>query len=225
MPEVTPTRGDERTKSLGKWLTGSGVMIFALLLVVAMLGLTVFRQAHIIDALASGVSQQRDQFTACKNKPATAAGCTTPVAAEPSVIVKQGKAGPIGATGIQGPQGPPGIQGDPGKQGPVGKPGIPGNSPKCLLLVSACSGPTGPRGDQGPAGPAGKDGEQGPAGADGVAGKDGADGATGAQGEMGVQGPKGVGISSTTCQPDGAWLITYTDGTTDTAQGPCRIVP
>lgn len=222
MSEVTPTRGDERTRSLGKWLTGSGVMIFALLMVIGGLGLTVVRQVHIIDALASGVSQQRDQFTACKNKPATAAGCTTPVAAEPSVIVKQGKAGPIGATGIQGPQGPQ------GPIGPVGKPGIPGDSPKCLLLVSACSGPTGPRGDQGPAGPAGKDGEQGPAGADGAAGKDGADGATGAQGEMGAQGPKGVGINSTQCTDDNTpngshWLITYADGTSETSPGPCRV--
>jgi hypothetical protein len=197
-------------------------MIFALLMVIGGLGLTVVRQVHIIDALASGVSQQRDQFTACKNKPATAAGCTTPVAAEPSVIVKQGKAGPIGATGIQGPQGPQ------GPIGPVGKPGIPGDSPKCLLLVSACSGPTGPRGDQGPAGPAGKDGEQGPAGADGAAGKDGADGATGAQGEMGAQGPKGVGINSTQCTDDNTpngshWLITYADGTSETSPGPCRV--
>lgn len=210
---------DDRTRSLGKWLIGSGVMTTVLLVVIAMLGLTVFRQVHIIDALASGVTQQRDQFTACKNKPATTAGCSTPVAAEPSVIVKQGKAGPTGIQGPQGPQGP---------IGPVGKPGIPGDSPKCLLLVSACSGPQGPEGKQGPAGEAGKQGERGPAGADGAPGPAGPEGKQGAQGEMGAQGPKGVGVSSTQCTdddtPNGShWLITYADGTSETSPGPCRV--
>lgn len=74
---VEPTRADVRTASLGKWLIASGVMIAGLLAVVAVLGLTVFRQVHIIDALASGVSQQRSQFDACKGKPASTIGCIT----------------------------------------------------------------------------------------------------------------------------------------------------
>ncbi len=221
---VEPTRGDSRTASLGKWLTGSGVMIFALLLVIAGLGLTVVRQVHIIDALAAGVSQQRDQFDACKGKPATTAGCTTPVAAEPSVIVKQGKAGPIGLTGPTGVQGP---QGPAGPPGPIGKPGVAGKAPACLLLVNACSGAQGPEGKQGPAGPAGKDGEQGPAGVQGEqgpAGQQGEPGSIGPQGPAGSTGPAGRGIADTDCQEDGTWLISYTDGTTDVVNGPCRVV-
>lgn len=52
----------------------------------------------------------------------------------------------------------------------------------------------------------------------------------GPQGEPGasVTGPPGAagrGIADTDCQDDGTWLITYSDGTTDTARGPCRVVP
>ena len=65
--EIRPTRGDARTQNLGKWLTGSGVLIAALLAVIGVLGMTIFRQVHIIDALVVGVTEQRDQFTACKN--------------------------------------------------------------------------------------------------------------------------------------------------------------
>lgn len=50
---------------------------------------------------------------------------------------------------------------------------------------------------------------------DGVDGKDGSDGARGATGR---------GIADMDCQADGSWLIYYTDGTTDTARGPCRVV-
>jgi hypothetical protein len=43
-------------------------------------------------------------------------------------------------------------------------------------------------------------------------------------GAEGKVGPAGRGIADTDCQEDGDWLITYTDGTTDTARGPCRVV-
>jgi hypothetical protein len=51
----------------------------------------------------------------------------------------------------------------------------------------------------------------------------------GPQGEPGASvtgppGPAGRGIADTDCQDDGTWLIYYTDGTTDTARGPCRVV-
>jgi hypothetical protein len=52
-------------------------------------------------------------------------------------------------------------------------------------------------------------------GTPGIDGKDGTDGKSGADGR---------GIADTDCQDDGTWLITYSDGTTDTARGPCRIV-
>lgn len=45
--------------------------------------------------------------------------------------------------------------------------------------------------------------------------KDGADGKDGAQGR---------GIADTDCLEDGTWRITYTDNTTSTARGPCRVV-
>lgn len=44
-------------------------------------------------------------------------------------------------------------------------------------------------------------------------GKDGIDG---------KQGEPGRGITRTTCQADGRWLFLYTDGSTDTIDGPCR---
>jgi hypothetical protein len=48
-------------------------------------------------------------------------------------------------------------------------------------------------------------------------------GPTGPQGPQGAEGPAGRGIADTDCQEDGTWLITYSDGTKDTARGPCRI--
>jgi hypothetical protein len=59
-------------------------------------------------------------------------------------------------------------------------------------------------------------------GADGTDGKDGVDGKDGTDGKDGVPGR---GIADSDCQEDGTWLISYTDGTTDTARGPCRVVP
>jgi hypothetical protein len=229
--EIKPTRGDVRAKNAGKWLTGSGVLIAALLIVLAVLATTIQQQAAAIGRLSTGLSQQRSQFDACKDKPGTARGCTAPVAAEPEVIVKQGGRGPIGLTGDAGPQGPPGPIGPAGKPGPIGKPGP---APGCLLLVNACSGAQGPEGKRGPVGPAGAAGEQGPAGAQGEQGPAGAQGEpgpagpVGPQGEMGAQGSPGVGISSTQClndeTPAGShWLVTYTNGSQESSPGPCRI--
>jgi hypothetical protein len=110
---------------------------------------------------------------------------------------------------------PPGAQGD---AGPRGLPGIDGQQ--------GPTGPAGPKGDMGvpgqtgPAGPAGSAGTDGPAGPPGPAG---ADGAPGAPGVPGAPGADGRGIALAECQTDGAWLITYTDGTTSTTSGPCRI--
>lgn len=229
---MPPTRADDRNRDMGKWLIGSGVMIAGLLVIIAGLGLTVFRQVHIIDALVAGVSQQRDQFQACRGKPSTTAGCATPVAAEPSVIVKQGSRGVpgiAGAAGQQGPQGPAGPQGPVGPQGPAGPIGKTGPPPGCALLQTACvgaPGPTGPKGDQGSPGPAGAQGprgETGPKGEQGEPGAQGPAGTQGPQGEMGVQGNPGRGITSTKCV-NGAWVITYSDGTQEDPQGSCVAV-
>lgn len=43
-------------------------------------------------------------------------------------------------------------------------------------------------------------------------------------GPPGATGPTGRGIADTDCLEDGTWRITYTDGTTSTSRGPCRIV-
>lgn len=91
----------------------------------------------------------------------------------------------------------------------------------------------------GPAGPPGKDGSDGldsliagPPGATGAAGKDstvpGPQGPPGADGKDGAPGADGRGISSVTCEGTGDtsyWVVTYTDGTTQTSTGPCRLLP
>jgi hypothetical protein len=136
-----------------------------------------------------------------------------------------GEKGEPGTPGAQGPQGVQGIQGPPGIRGPRGPIGITGQSPVCLLEPSKCVGPKGAAGSdgedgtQGPQGDTGATGAQGDQGVPGVDGKDGTDGAPGADGK------DGRGITSVTCQEDGTWLITYTDSTTSTTDGPCRVIP
>jgi hypothetical protein len=105
-----------------------------------------------------------------------------------------GKTGATGATGPSGPVGATGPQGEKVEPGPIGPAGADGADG-----APGDPGPQGPPGDPGPAGATGPAGPQGPAGAD------------------------GRGITSVTCQDDGSWLISYTDGTTSTTQGPCKI--
>jgi hypothetical protein len=151
---------------------------------------------------------------------------------QPVAEGKPGGQGPAGPQGSQGPRGLQGIQGPPGIQGKQGPIGITGRSPQCLLEPSRCvgpSGPTGAAGERGETGPQGPQGEPGATGEKGDQGPTGADGETGPQGEPGSVGPQGTqgrGISDTDCVGNGAeshWVITYTDGTTSTAQGPCRL--
>lgn len=110
----------------------------------------------------------------------------------------------------------PGSPGSRGPTGPAGSPGAPGTP-----------GDEGVKGGDGSNGSAGSTGQPGEKGSDG---KDGADGAPGPQGPAGVDGTNGTngvdgrGIRSTSCEPDGTWLITYTDDTTETADGPCRVL-
>lgn len=214
----------------GRLLVSSGAFNLVMVLVVAAL-LGILAQVTTVNAsLATALSQQRDQFTACKDKPATATGCTTPVAAEPSVIVKQGSPLPglpglPGAIGPQGPQGPTGPQGPQGPPGAAGKTGPP---PGCALLSTACIGATGTAGLPGKDGRDGLDGKDGAAGTAGKDGADGLPGKDGAQGPMGVQGNPGVGLSSSQCVDDDTptkshWLMTYEDGRQETSPGPCRV--
>lgn len=131
----------------------------------------------------------------------------------------QGEQGERGPRGLRGPQGPPGRDGEDGED-------------------STVPGPQGPQGEPGqtvvgPQGPAGRDGESiegpaGPPGPPGPPGKDGADstvpGPAGPAGPPGPAGKDGRGIQDITCGDDSLWHITLTDGTTLTANGPCRAV-
>ena len=114
--------------------------------------------------------------------------------------------------------GPKGDKGDPGRDGRDGKDStVPG-----------------------PAGPPGQDGDDGldsmiagPPGSTGAAGKDsivpgpaGPPGADGADGTDGAPGADGRGISSVICEGAGDasyWVVTYSDGTSQTSTGPCRL--
>lgn len=111
-----------------------------------------------------------------------------------------GSPGATGARGPEGPRGPQGLMGLPGQIGPQGEPGEDGAA-----------------GAPGSAGASGADGQS----VTGPAGPQGPQGVTGPQGE---RGSDGRGVTSVDCQEDGSWLITYTDTTTSTTPGPCRIV-
>ena len=80
----------------------------------------------------------------------------------------------------------------------------------------ACVGPVGPPGPASTvAGPAGQDGRNG---ADSTV-----PGPEGPQGPPGLDGAPGRGVTSLSCEADGTWLISYSDGTTSTTAGPCRV--
>lgn len=239
-PPVLATDRGERDRRTGRLLIGSGLYNLLATVIIAVMAGVIISQTGAISRLSAGLTQQRSQFEACKDKPAGYRGCTQAVAAEPSVIVKQGGRGPMGLTGsagavgAPGPQGPTGPAGPPGPTGPPGPVGKPGPPPGCALLSTACvgatgsQGPKGATGPQGDQGPAGEQGPKGDPGAQGDQGPAGPEGKQGLQGEMGAQGPQGVGISSTICTDDDTtdgshWVITYSNGTQDTAKGPCRV--
>lgn len=133
----------------------------------------------------------------------------------------------------------------PGAQGPKGEPGRAPTAAEIAVAVANyctvydCRGPAGEDGEDGVhptpeqiaeavtayceahggcQGPAGTDG------ADGAPGKDGADSTVpGPQGPKGDTGSAGRGISSITCTAENNWSVVYTDDTTQTIEGPCRI--
>lgn len=130
-----------------------------------------------------------------------------------ALVGETGERGPIGPQGPPGPTGTPGQPGTDGASvpGPVGAPGARGADGQS---ITGATGARGAQGDQGAPGPPGADGAPGPAGAPGEQGPPGLPGAPGANGR---------GITAVTCQEDGAWAISYTDGTTSWTAGPCRI--
>lgn len=142
------------------------------------------------------------------------------VVASPGLPGERGPVGPVGPAGLPGEPGGPGPQGVPG---PVGEPGFPGRG---LPGPAGSDGAPGPSGGDGDDGTSGADGAPGPAGPAGPAGQEGAPGAPGAAGTPGPSGEPGTdgrGVAVLECQADGTWLITYTDDTTSTTPGPCRV--
>lgn len=122
-----------------------------------------------------------------------------------------GTDGVDGRDGVDGSDGTDGLDGKDGRDGKDGKSGLPGQD--------GADGTDGTDGANGaPATPVdGKDGTDGLDGTNGTDGKDGRDGTDGAP------GAPGRGIAKVECHSTGDWIITYTDGTAGTADGPCRV--
>jgi len=116
--------------------------------------------------------------------------------------------------------GTPGTPGATGERGPKGDSVTPADVR--IAILEYCSVRMDCRGEPGPAstvpGPAGRDG-----GDSSVPGPQGPPGADGDPGSPGAPGAEGRGIATITCQDEGNWLITYTDSTTSTTEGPCRV--
>ncbi len=60
--------------------------------------------------------------------------------------------------------------------------------------------------------------------ANGKAGATGKTGSTGTAGKDGANGKDGAGIVKIACNPDGTWLFTLADSSTQTVSGPCSAV-
>jgi hypothetical protein len=161
-------------------------------------------QHQQISAAANRYDHLFSQYTKSVNDCRRSNDCTSTVPA-PSVI--EGAAGAAGSPGQNGRDATDeqvqravdvycDLRTD--CDGPQGLPGVDGSpgTPGVAGQDGANSTVPGPQGDPGPAGPAGADG---------------------------TPGADGRGIASTTCQDDGTWLITYTDSTTETTDGPCRV--
>ena len=146
--------------------------------------------------------------------------------AEPT---KAGPAGPQGVRGRPGPRstipGPPGQQGGDGEDsdvpGPAGEKGQDSDIPGPAGIPGEDSEVPGPAGERGAPGSDGETvvGPPGPAGAKGEKG----DSVTGPPGPKGAKGSAGRGISGVTCTSGGDWKFTFTDDTSITVDGPCRV--
>jgi hypothetical protein len=173
------------------------LLTIGLLAVMVWLMVTVDSQNRTIDQLSANNDALRSQVQDLGENPVA-----------PPADSVTGQPGDPGPTGPPGPRGPSGSDGRDGTDGADGLTGV--------------AGQTGPPGPVGAAGSSGADGQSitGPSGPSGPAG---ADGAPGAPGQPGTNGADGRGIASVVCEPDGTWTITYTDSTTSSTSGPCRI--
>ncbi|WP_167131918.1 collagen-like protein [Paramicrobacterium chengjingii] len=141
------------------------------------------------------------------------------------------------------------VEGEPGSVGPQGEPGRAPTSSEIAVAVSnyctvnGCRGADGQDGEPPTPeqvaeavtaycaanndcqGPVGETGERGAQGEQGVPGESitGPQGPKGDTGSSGSDGKDGRGITAITCNTDNNWIITFTDDTTTTVDGPCRI--
>jgi hypothetical protein len=129
-----------------------------------------------------------------------------------------------GLTGTPGTPGPAGLDGQDGQDGTDGRP--PSTSEIAAAIVAYCETYE----CTGPAGADGADGVDGANGQDGVNGSDGSPGSPGTTGPVGPSGPQGPAgndgksVTAVECLDDGTWRITYSDSSTSTTPGPCRVV-
>lgn len=189
------------------------VVVMAVLGVGMAVGLRAVRDnADDVTAAQTEIASLRDAVTLA-NQRLEAQG-SAPVAV-PDVVTPQ--AGTPGSQGERGYQGASGLTGDVGPMGPAGP-----------------DGPAGAEGARGIPGVDGKDGAPGATGTNGLdgatgpAGTNGLDGANGTPGAPGSNGLDGRGITSIECVDTATssdWVITYTDATTSTTPGPCRLTP
>jgi len=141
-----------------------------------------------------------------------AADCDT-AAPAPSTIASEAAATPVaGQNGRDGRDGADGLDATPeGIFAQVAR--------YCSLII--CVGAPGTNGTNGTNGSDGQTvvGPAGPPGADSTV-----PGPEGPAGPTGPAGADGRGITSgPTCNADGTWTTTYSDGTTETQDGPCRV--
>lgn len=126
-----------------------------------------------------------------------------------AIAGRDGKDGRDGAAGPRGLDGRDGQDGAPGPEGPAGRDGADGIGRDGLAGLAgrdgaSIIGPEGPAGPVGPTGPAGPVGPSGPAGADG----------------RGIKNMQCIGEGN-----DSYVLVTFSDDTTTTWAGPCRLDP
>lgn len=243
---IEPTQADAKVRSNGRTLIGTGVALAVLILVAVFQQITIAEQGKAIGALSGGVTVLRNQVDTCANKPAKSAGCTTPAAAEPSIIVKEVRTVSL-----------PGLVGDTGPSGAIGKAGIDGKSYGCDGKVvdsnhpaAKCPGVPGAAASTPPAAKDGRDGVTPPCmqtprqcqGEDGKPGGNGTDGVTppcyftpmqcqGADGKDAPAPAQPFSVIDTDCVGDDAasqWVTTVSNGTEQkkiVGSGPCRIGP
>lgn len=204
-------------------------------------------QGQAIGGLAGDV-------TALRSAVAGLGGNPDEVAPEPSARLDaagvsgpagaQGPPGPVGASGASGASGAAGAS---GASGADGRPGVAGsNGSPGASGAAGGAGPSGAAGASGPAGAGGVDGAPGAAGTPGAAGAEGTPGGAGPAGAQGEPGPAGASGAEGPVGPAGApgadgraitavdctgtgdsstWVLTYSDGTTSSVAGPCRLAP